>query len=86
MDYDPITERALLIKVTCNYNPKNKFATTFPNCLDAYWLAMIIPLPDLRESKGCVVQGSTQLHAGEDVRFKEEGVGINSEPQVPCGD
>jgi hypothetical protein len=55
-----------------------------PNCLDAYQLAMVISFPDIRESKGCVVQGFiTQFHVGEDARSKEEGLGVKSEPQAP---
>jgi hypothetical protein len=58
----------------------------FPNYLEAYRLAMIIPLPDIRESKGCVAQKFiTQFYAGEDARFKEKGMGIKSEPQTPRG-
>jgi hypothetical protein len=45
---------------------------------------MMISLPDIRKSKGCVTQGYIrQFHVGEDARFKEEGVGIKSEPPAP---
>ena len=55
--------------------------TTSPKCLDAYRLAVMISLPDIRESKGCVAQGYIRLfHVREDARFKEEGVGMKSEP------
>ena len=41
----------------------------------------MISLPDIGIPKGCVAQGYIRLlHVGEDARFKEEGVGINSEP------
>ena len=44
---------------------------------------MIIPLPTIREPGGDVTQGFIgQLHAGEDPRVKEEGVGIESKPQA----
>jgi hypothetical protein len=43
---------------------------------------MIVSLPDIRESVGPVFRVFiTQFYAGEDSRFKEEGVGIKSEPQ-----
>jgi hypothetical protein len=52
-----------------------------PKCLDAYRLAMMISFPDIGIPKGCVVQGYIRLfHVREDARFKEEGVGIKSEP------
>jgi hypothetical protein len=53
---------------------------------------MIAPLPDIREPVGCIVWGFVaQLYVGEDPRFKEEGVGIKSEPRArqemgPCGE
>jgi hypothetical protein len=51
-----------------------------PKCLDAYRLAMMISLPDIRKSKGGIAQGYIRLfHARENTRFKEEGVGTKSE-------
>jgi hypothetical protein len=53
-----------------------------PNDLDAYRLSMIISLPGIRESVGCVIRGIVaQFHVREDSGFKEEGVGIQSGPQ-----
>jgi hypothetical protein len=44
---------------------------------------MIISPPDIRESNERVGQRFiTQFHVGEDSRFTEEGVGIESEPQA----
>jgi hypothetical protein len=54
---------------------------TCPKYLDAYQLAKITSPPDIRNSKGCVAQGYIILfYIREDARFKEEGVGIKSEP------
>ena len=52
-----------------------------PNCLDAYRLPMPIPLPDIRNTSGCVAQGFVrEIYVREDLRVEEEGVGIKSEP------
>jgi hypothetical protein len=43
---------------------------------------MIVSLPDIHEPNRCVVQRFImQFYVGEEARFKEEGVGINSGPQ-----
>ena len=47
---------------------------------------MIVSLPNIHESSGHVVRGFiAKFHTREDLRFAEEGVGVQSEPQVKRG-
>jgi len=58
-----------------------------PNHFDTHWFPMIIPLPNICKSKEFVVSGPViQVEVGEDSGgCTEEGVGIESEPQVQPG-
>ena len=57
-----------------------------PKRLDAYRLPMIISPPNVREPGENVVQRFiVQFYVGKDSRFKEEGVGVESEPQAERG-
>jgi hypothetical protein len=52
-----------------------------PNRLDTYRFSTVISLPKIRDSRGRVVRGFIRkFYAWEDLRVKEEGVGINSSP------
>jgi hypothetical protein len=54
-----------------------------PNCFDAYQLPTILPLPNISKSSGHVAQGFiAKFYVWEDLRFKEENVGIKSKPQA----
>ena len=57
-----------------------------PKRLDAYRLPMIISLPNVREPGENVVRRFiVQFYVGKYSRFKEEGVGVESEPQAERG-
>jgi hypothetical protein len=47
---------------------------------------MIVSLPNIRESSGHVVRGFVaKFYTREDLRFAEEGMGVQSEPQEGQG-
>jgi hypothetical protein len=47
---------------------------------------MMVSLPNIRESSGRVVRELVaKFYTGEDSRFTEEGVGVQSEPQAKRG-
>ena len=52
-----------------------------PNCLDAYWLPTMIPLPNIREPSGRVIRAFIgKFQVWEDLQTKEKGVSIKPEP------